>query len=66
MSFDGFDIQEHDEDGQYHNAYIDFMQQNSTFDDSFIAKKKLKVKKKKSNLDDFIGDDNESSDNRLD
>lgn len=66
MSFDGFDIQEHDEDGQYHNAYVDFMQQNSTFDDSFIAKKKVKVKKKKSNLDDFIGEEHESSDNRLD
>jgi len=59
MHFDSFDIQEHDEDGQYHNAYIDFMQQNSTFDDSFIAKKKLKVKKKKSNLDDFIESDDD-------
>lgn len=65
MHFDSFDIQEHDEDGQYHNAYIDFMQQNSTFDDSFIAKKKLKVKKKKSNLDDFIESDDVEPPSRL-
>ena len=59
MHFDSFDIQEHDEDGHYHNAYIDFMQQNSSFDDSFITKKKLKPKKKSSNLDDFINRDDD-------
>lgn len=54
MSFDQFDIQQHDEDGHYHNAYIDFMQANSNFDDSFMEKKKQKKVKKQSSLDDFI------------
>jgi hypothetical protein len=57
MSFDQFDIQQHDEDGQFHNAYIDFMQNHGTFDESsFMVKKKEKQKKKQSSLDDFIGD----------
>jgi hypothetical protein len=63
MSFDQFDIQQHDEDGQFHNAYIDFMQNHGTFDDSsFMAKKKEKQKKKHSSLDDFIGGVDEQSD----
>jgi hypothetical protein len=60
MSFDQFEIQEHDEDGHFHNAYLDFMQSNQQFDD-FIERKKEKRKKKvQSNLDEFIGevDDN--------
>lgn len=58
MSFDSFDIQAHDEDGHYHNAYLDFMQSNSNFDSSsFEVKKKEKVKKKTSSLDDFIEGD---------
>jgi hypothetical protein len=60
MSFESFDIQEHDEDGHYHNAYIDFMQNNSNYDDSFVTKKKEKVAKKKASLDDFIGEENDS------
>ena len=65
MSFESFDIQEHDEDGHYHNAYIDFMQNNSNYDDSFVTKKKEKSAstKKKASLDDFIGEENESSTN---
>lgn len=68
MTFDQFDIQEHDEDGHYHNAYIDFMQNNSNFDDSFASKKKEKESKKKpeSNLDDFIGDGNAEFDTPTD
>jgi len=65
MSFESFDIQAHDEDGHYHNAFMDFMSQNSTFDDSFITTKKAKAsKKKKQTLDEFIEDDTEST--RLD
>jgi hypothetical protein len=66
MSFESFDIQEHDEDGHYHNAYIDFMQNNSNYDDSFVTKKKEKVAKKKASLDDFIGEENEQSDSNTD
>ena len=64
MSFESFDIQEHDEDGHYHNAYIDFMQNNSNYDDSFVTKKKEKVAatKKKASLDEFIGEENVESD----
>ena len=45
---------------------MDFMQQNHTFDDTFIERKKAK-KKKQVNLDDFIGedDDSEQIDKRL-
>ena len=53
MPFDAFEVQEGD-DADYHNAYIDFMQNNHTFDDSFIERKKDKKKKKLTNLDDFI------------
>ena len=68
MPFDAFEVQEGD-DKEYHNAYLDFMQQNHTFDDSFIERKKDKKKKKLTNLDDFIGEDNDDSpqiDQRLD
>lgn len=53
MPFDAFEVQEGD-DADYHNAYLDFMQNNHTFDDSFIQRKKDKKKKKLTNLDDFI------------
>ena len=55
MPFEVFELQEHDEDGQYQNAYLDFMQNNSNFDD-FIERKKEKRKRKKeqSTLDNFI------------
>lgn len=54
MPFDSFDLQDGD-DKDYHNAYMDFIQNNSTFDDSWMERKLEKKKKKKStNLDDFI------------
>jgi len=54
MPFDSFDLQDGD-DKDYHNAYMDFIQNNSTFDDSWMERKIEKKKKKKStNLDDFI------------
>lgn len=57
LPFDLFDTQEQDEDGNYHNAYIDFVQNNSTFDTSFIDNKKKKSKKKTSSLTEFIDED---------
>jgi hypothetical protein len=65
MPFEAFEVQEGD-DKEYHNAYLDFMQQNHTFDDSFIERKKEKKKKKLTNLDDFIGDNDEQIDSGSD
>jgi hypothetical protein len=53
MPFDAFEVQEGD-DETYRNAYVEFMQQNHTFDDSF-ERKKEKKKTKHISLDDFIG-----------
>lgn len=66
MPFDAFELQQQDEDGHFHNAYIDFMQSNNNFDNSFIEKKKVKSKKQKSNLDDFIGDNDAQVDSGSD
>lgn len=66
MPFDAFEVQEGD-DKNYHNAYLDFMQNNHTYDDTFMDRKKEKRKKKPVNLDEFLGDNNGiESDTRLD
>jgi hypothetical protein len=55
IPFDAFELQQHDEDGHFANAYIDFMQAHGTFDTSTLEKKKLPKKKKEvSNLEEFI------------
>jgi hypothetical protein len=56
MPFEMFELQEQDEGTGYHNAYLEFMQANQTFDDTFIERKKEKKKKKQPNLDEFIDD----------
>lgn len=69
MPFEAFEIQEHDEDGTFHNQYLEYMQSNSSsdLDDYFEKKKEKKAKKKaQSSLDEFIGDNNEQSDTGLD
>lgn len=60
MPFEAFELQEGDEDKEFHNAYLEFMQNNHTFDD-FIERKKAKKKKTQVNLDEFLGDDDEPS-----
>lgn len=65
MPFEAFEIQEHDDDGHFHNAYLDFMQSNQQFDD-FIERKKEKRKKKQASLDDFIGDNDEQLNTGID
>lgn len=66
MPFDSFDIQAHDEDGNYHNAYLDFMQSNGNFDpstfDSFTKKEKKSKKKEQPSLDEFINEPIENTD----
>lgn len=51
MAFDSFDLQGHDDDADFKNAYTAFIQANSNFDDSFI---KNKEKKKKEKLDQSL------------
>lgn len=66
MPFEMFELQEQDESGEFHNAYLEFMQNNHQVDD-FIQRKKDKKKKKLTNLDDFIeGDDDEQTSEGLD
>jgi hypothetical protein len=55
MPFEAFELQEGDE-GDYHNAYMDFMKNNYTYDETFMDRKKEKRKKKQASLDDFIGE----------
>lgn len=59
MPFEAFEIQGQDEDREFHNAYLEYMQshQSSDLDDMF-EKKAAKKKKKQGSLDEFIGDDN--------
>jgi hypothetical protein len=54
MPFDMFELQGQDEDSEFHNQYLEFMQQHGTFDDSFIKTKEKKKKAKQANLDNFI------------
>jgi hypothetical protein len=57
MPFESFDLQGHDEDADFKNAYMSFIQSHSSFDDSFIKKKeKVKATKKQQSLDEFIGE----------
>ena len=55
MSFESFEIQDHDDDSDFKNAYTAFIQSHSNFDDSFIKKKeKDKEKRKKQSLENFF------------
>jgi hypothetical protein len=56
MPFESFEIQDHDDDTDFVNAYTAFIQANSNFDDSFI-KKKDKKKKPEQSLENFLEDD---------
>jgi hypothetical protein len=58
MPFEMFETQEQDEDREFHNQYMEFMQQNHQLDD-FIERKKAKRKKKQVDLDDFLGDNDD-------
>jgi len=57
MAFDSFDLQGHDDDADFKNAYTAFIQANSNFDDSFIKNKEKKKKEKlEQSLANFIDD----------
>lgn len=51
LVFETFEIQDHDDDADFKNAYTAYIQAHSTFDDSFI---KNKEKKKKSKIDNSL------------
>jgi hypothetical protein len=59
MPFEIFEIQDHDDDGSFKNAYLDYMQANQS-DDDYYARKVAASKKKKtqSSLDEFIESEN--------
>ena len=61
MPFEMFETQDQDDDREFHNQYMEFMQQNHQLDD-FIERKAAKRKKKQPSLDDFIGDNDEPDD----
>lgn len=61
MPFEAFELQEGDEGADFHNAYLEFMQQNHNFDDTFMERKKAKRKKKQVDLGEFLGDNDESN-----
>jgi len=54
MPFEAFELQEGDEDREFHNAYLDFMQNNNSFDSTYMDRKVAKRKKKHVDLDTFI------------
>ena len=58
MAFESFDLQGHDDDADFKNAYTAYIQSNSTFDDSFIKnKEKKKKEKEEQTLKSFIDED---------
>ena len=61
MPFEAFETQEQDDDREFHNAYMEFMQQNHQVDD-FIERKAAKRKKKQPSLDDFLQVDSPEGD----
>lgn len=54
MPFEAFELQGHDEDGVYNNAYADYLQMNNNIE---IPSKPSKKVKKKSTLEDFTQGD---------
>ena len=56
MSFDEFELQAQDEDGEYSNMMMDYLRNNNDVD--YTMPKKKEKKKKKSSLDDFMEDKN--------
>ena len=55
MALEAFEVQGHDEDGDFMQAYQAFIQTHQNFDDSFVKKKEAKKEaKKKPSLEDFI------------
>jgi hypothetical protein len=56
MPFDAFELQGHDETGDFSNSFLEYLQMASN--DDYETKKKAKSKAK-TPLEDFLGNDNE-------
>lgn len=58
MPFESFEIQDHDDNGEFINNYLTFVQTHSNFDDSFMRKREKKVEAAKDtqSLENFIDD----------
>lgn len=54
MAFDSFETQDHDDDADFKNAYMAFIQSHQNFDDSFIKSKEKKKPGKKQSLENFF------------
>ena len=54
MPFDAFDVQDHDEGGEFHNAYLDFIRSHQIVEDPYAKKKAEAAKKKKDSLESFM------------
>lgn len=58
MPFESFELQGHDDDTDFKNAYAAYIQMNSVFDDSFIKNKEKKKKdKEQQSLENFLEED---------
>lgn len=65
MPFDIFEIQDHDEDGQFTSQFLDFIQTAQSQKDFESFEKKLERKSKKKDnmsLDDFMGEEDGTGD----
>ena len=59
MPFEMFELQGQDESNEFHNQYMEFLQQHHNFDQVMDFEEKKKKKKKKTvDLDDFLESDN--------
>jgi len=56
LPFESFEMDSDSDNADLHNAYIEFIQSNNNFDDSFIKLKQKKKPKKTPSLDDFMKD----------
>jgi hypothetical protein len=56
IPFDAFELQEHDEEGRYTNSYLDFVQNNSTFETPLELKKEKIIKSSHVSLDEFANE----------
>ena len=61
MAFESFEIQDHDDDSDFKNAYMAFVQSHQNFDDSFIKKKEKKKEKEKQSLENFFEGEKEET-----
>ena len=61
MAFESFEVQSHDDDADFKNAYMSFIQTHQNFDDSFIKKKEKKKDKKAQNLENFFEQQSEEA-----